>query len=142
MEKQTASRTSPNICHVNAPKKEKACGGGELPGTSGEMYWALMKKRQSREKKVLSCGGTKTRESRAQGRETDCLSRPNLFSRCPAHYVNTERDYEKGYQTALPQGCKADQAGASPVTAVAIGNGSAALVGLRRAMCGFVFKYC
>ena len=67
------------------------------------------------------------------------------------HYVNTERDYERDYQATLPQGrtaadgCKprhgredrkrersfsglrhssVEQAGASPVTAVAIGSGS------------------
>ena len=48
------------------------------------------------------------------------------------HYVNTERDYERDYQATLPQGRKAaetQQTGASPVTAMAIGSGSAALVG-------------
>ena len=43
--------------------------------------------------------------------------------------MNTERDYERDYQATLPQGRTAADAGASPVAAVTIGSGSAALVG-------------
>ena len=51
----------------------------------------------------------------------------------PPHYANTEREYERDYQETLPQGRKAADGCRSPVTAVAIGSGSVALVGLYRA---------
>ena len=44
------------------------------------------------------------------------------------HYVNTERDYETDDTRQLCLRAAQQQTGASPVTAVAIGSGSAALV--------------
>ena len=42
----------PKYLSCECAKKRKGVWGGELPGTSGgEIYWALMKKRQSKEKK-------------------------------------------------------------------------------------------
>ena len=47
------------------------------------------------------------------------------------HYLNTERDYERDRETTRQLCLRAaqQQTGASPVTAVTIGSGSAALVG-------------
>ena len=43
----------PKNLSCECAKKRKGVwgGGGELPGAFGEKYWALMKKRQSKEKK-------------------------------------------------------------------------------------------
>ena len=72
----------PNICHVKSPKKEKACGGGEIPGASREKYWALMKKRQSKEKK-----GFALRRDQNNGEKTGCLPRPSFDAPVPVQGV-------------------------------------------------------
>ena len=63
----------PKYLSCECAKKEKACGGGELPGTSGEIYWALMKKRQSREKKGFSL-----RRDQNNGEKFGLLTAPQL----------------------------------------------------------------
>ena len=40
-----------NLSCEYAKKRKGVWGWGELPGASGEKYWALVKKRQSKEKK-------------------------------------------------------------------------------------------
>ena len=109
MEKQTASRTSPNICHVNAPKKEKACGGVSYRALLGKYTgWALMKKRQSREKK-----GFALRRDQNNGEKTGCLPRPNLFSRCPTVVNKDEAKAIEWYEKAADPNQTADRTGSS-----------------------------
>ena len=63
----------PKYLSCECAKKRKGVWGGELPGTSGEIYWALMKKRQSREKKGFSL-----RRDQNNGEKIGLLTAPQL----------------------------------------------------------------
>ena len=64
----------PKYLSCECAKKRKGVWGGELPGTSGEIYWALMKKRQSREKK-----GFALRRDQNKGEKRVAYRAPTCF---------------------------------------------------------------
>ena len=73
----------PKYLSCECAKKRKGVWGGELPGTSGEIYWALMKKRQSREKKGFALRRDQNKGVKGSRERNGLLIAPQLVFEMP-----------------------------------------------------------